>query len=161
MNQQLTLPGYWRMQLHPGGSTDRTRLACESLAAGFIGLDFGEPIGDLLVQEKENLPENHKHYWHFAHTMAVGDRVLIMSHNLPLALCQVADEYNYIRRPEPELGVWFRHFRRVRNVSYFADVFPNSDDWKGMVMTGTINPLKNPDTQSRQLIAEWIAAISG
>lgn len=149
--------GYWRMQLHPGNSRESTRCACESLAAGFIGLDFTVRIGDLFVELKKNLPQTQKRYWQFAHKMAIDDWVLIMSHNLPLALCQVAGEYNYIRRPESELGVWFRHFRRVRNVSYFADDFPNDDYWTGIVMTGTIDPLNNPDSQSRQLIAEWLS----
>lgn len=148
-------PSYWRMQLHPYVSQDATRLACESLTTGFIGLDFSVDIGDLFTVAKSSLPAKQKAYWAFAHSMAIGDWVLIMAHNHPLALCCVAGEYNYIRRTEPKLGVWFRHFRSVDQVTYFDDYFPKGS-WEGIIMKGTIDPLKSPDSRSRQLIAEWL-----
>lgn len=43
----------------------------------------------------------------------MGDVVLIMAHNFPFALVTVSGDYNYIRTPDPEIGVWFRHFRRI------------------------------------------------
>ena len=33
---------YWRMQLHPNNASEAVRHAVQSLAAGYIGLDFAE-----------------------------------------------------------------------------------------------------------------------
>src|SRR5687768_14770943 len=101
---------FWRMQLHPGEPALSAQYAHQSLAAGFIGLDFTLDTGDLLRANQANLPAGQKDYWAFAHEMTIGDRVLIIAHHFPLALVTVAGEYNYIRRPEPKIGVWFRHF---------------------------------------------------
>ena len=38
---------YWRMQLHPDNASEAVRHAVQSLAAGYIGLDFAEDVGDL------------------------------------------------------------------------------------------------------------------
>lgn len=38
---------YWRMQLHPSEPDQAVRHSIESLAAGYIGLDFVEDIGRL------------------------------------------------------------------------------------------------------------------
>jgi hypothetical protein len=110
--------GYWRMQLHPAQAAFASRHAAQSLCAGFIGLDFIQDVGDLMRTTQQNLPPNQRDYWHFAHVMPVGDKTLIIAHHFPLALATVAGEYNYIRTPVPEIGVWFRHFRRVSDVKY-------------------------------------------
>ncbi len=38
---------FWRMQLHPNDASNALRHTSQSLAAGFIGLDFLNPPGDL------------------------------------------------------------------------------------------------------------------
>ena len=146
---------FWRMQLHPDEPALSARHAHESLAAGFIGLDFAADIGDLMRAKQADLPATQKDYWGFAHEMAVGDRVLIIAHHFPLALATVAGEYNYIRRPEPEIGVWFRHFRRVNDVRYYADRVTNVATWPQFTMMDTISPLRDPNSASYKLIAGW------
>ena len=147
------------MQLHPSDSANSTRLASESLSAGLIGLDFATDVGDLHVVQYDALPDDQRNYWAICHEMDVDDIVLVMAHHFPLALCRVADDYNYIRRIEPELGVWFRHFRRVDQISYFADVYTNAHDWPRITMTATISPLRNTGTESRDLIDDWMSRI--
>ncbi|MDC0294652.1 hypothetical protein OAK98_04575 [Mariniblastus sp.] len=150
-------PTYWRMQLHPYRSEGSVRHAAESLNAGFIGLGFAHHIGDLHTVEKETLPDRQRNYWAFAHEMEIGDIVLVMARNFPFAICTVSGDYNYIREPVSELGVWFRHFRPVIDVSYYADVYINPHEWHRITMTGTIDPLRSRDSQSRRLIDEWLA----
>ena len=101
------------------------------------------------------LPTKHKDYWAFAHEMAIDDRVLVIAHHFPVALATVAGEYNYIRRPEPELGVWFRHFRRVKDVRYYADRVTNVASSQQLTMTDTISPLRDPNSASYKLISSW------
>ena len=62
-----------------------------------------------------------KDYWAFVHEMTQGDCVLVIAHHFPLALATVAGDYNYIRNVDRKIGVWFRHFRAVENVRYYAD----------------------------------------
>src|SRR5688572_14876029 len=81
---------FWRMQLHPGGSKEAMKHAVESLSAGYIGLDFGDRIPDMLTVTQEALPEIHRNYWAFAGEMQVDDRVLLFTHHFPLALVRVA-----------------------------------------------------------------------
>lgn len=150
----------WRMQLHPDVAPEAMRHAVESLAAGYIGLDFAEDVGDLNRTEWEQLPQKQKPYWAFAHEMAVGDRVLVMVHHFPFALVRVEGEYNYIRTVAPEIGVWFRHFRKVKEIRYFADYRPDAHNWPRITMTDTICPLRREDTASHQLIEEWLQAVS-
>ena len=90
--------------------------------------------------------------------MQVGDRVLIISHHFPFAVCMVKGEYNYIKDPQ-ELGVWFRHFRRVNKVRYFADHVTNAKSWNQIIMTETIRQLVNEDTASWNLIREMYGEI--
>src|SRR5271154_5737752 len=104
---------YWRMQLHPSEAEGAIRHTVESLSAGYIGLDFSGGAADLLTIDQSTLPKNQRNYWSFAHEMELGDRVLLFAHHFPFALTRVAGEYNYIRATAPEIGVWFRHFRRV------------------------------------------------
>lgn len=146
----------WRMQLHPADAGSGTRHAVESLAAGFIGLGFRTDPGDLtLVTDPTAIPLNQRDYLDFARRMAVADKVLIIAHHYPLALATVASDYNYIRKPVPELGVWFRHFRRVGEVKYYSDWVTNVSDWQRLVMTDTISILNDPGGQSYQLIQAW------
>lgn len=151
---------YWRMQLHPGDSENSTFYSAQSLAAGFIGLDLNaNKVGDLEIANTEDIPKNQRIYVDFARKMQVGDRVLIISHHFPFAVCTVTGEYNYIKNPVQELGVWFRHFRRVNQVRYFADYVTNAKSWEQIRMTETIRQLVNEDTASLKLIREMYGEI--
>jgi hypothetical protein len=144
------------MQLHPANPEEAVRHCVESLAAGYIGLDFGEDVGDLMSTNQSALPENQRDYWAFAHEMAIGDTVLIIAHHFPFALVTIDGEYNFIRSTAPELGVWFRHFRKVRDVRYYADMVTNAQLWERITMTDTISPLRDPTSLSYRLIEEWL-----
>lgn len=146
---------YWRMQLHPNQPGGALKYSVESLAAGYIGLDFLAEVGDLTSATQSALPENQRDYWAFAHEMAIGDRVLIIVHHFPFAVATVVGEYNYIRSPAPEIGVWFRHFRRVDHVQYYGDRVTNAQSWEQIRMTDTISPLRNPESMSYRLIDSW------
>ena len=150
---------YWRMQLHPSESEGAIRHTVESLAAGYIGLDFAEDVPDLLTVGQEALPANQRNYWGFAHDMDVGDRVLLFAHHYPFALVRVAGPYNYIRSRAPEIGVWFRHFRAVDEVRYYGDFVTNAHDWEYLVMTATITPLREQGSASFQLIRRWLGEV--
>lgn len=147
---------YWRMQLHPDDASEAIRHAVQSLAAGYIGLDFASDVGDLARANWERLPQKQKPYWAFAHEMTEGDNVLVVVHHLPFALVTVDGEYNYIRNRAPEIGVWFRHFRKVRDVRYFGDYRTDAHEWPRTKMTDTICPLRKDDSASYQLIEEWL-----
>jgi hypothetical protein len=127
----------------------------KSLAAGYIGLDFSADIGDLMSTLQSALPENQKDYWAFAHEMALGDRVLIMAHHFPFALVTIEGTYNFIREPVPEIGVWFRHFRKVNDIRFYADFITNALNWESITMTDTISPLRDRNSKSYQLIDSW------
>lgn len=118
-------------------------------------LDFESEPGDLMLANQQSVAVGQRDYFAFAHQMTVGDRVLIMAHHLPFALCTVAGDYNYIRRTEVELGIWFRHFRRVSDVRFYADRTTNAHNWPRITMTDTISPLHDPQSQSYQLIHTW------
>lgn len=148
---------HWRMQLHPAEPGAAGAYAIQSLAAGFIGLDFDSDIGDLIQTPQSALPAGQKDFWAFAHEMEIGDHVLIIVHHFPFALGTVEGEYNYIRRREPEIGVWFRHFRRVKNVRYYADRVTNAQDWEPIKMTDTISPLRETSSKSYRLVEEWLS----
>ncbi len=143
------------MQLHPGLPGESLKHCVESLAAGYIGLDFEVQVGDLRMTTQANLPQNQKDYWAFADKMKPGDRVLIIAHHFPFAIAVVKGDYNYIRSPAPELGVWFRHFRAVEDVRYYGDLITNAHDWEQIKMTDTISPLRDPKSKSYQLIEKW------
>lgn len=150
----------WRMQLHPDNATAAMKHAVESLAAGFIGLDFAGDVGDLSRLTREQLTYQ-KPYLAFAHEMAVDDKVLVMVHHFPFALVTVEGDYNYIREVAPELGVWFRHFRKVKDVRYFSDYRTDARNWPHITMTDTICPLRRDNSISSQLIEEWLEATAG
>lgn len=128
-----------------------------SLAAGFIGLDFKGNINDLRERSKDSLPPNQKDYWAFAHEMSKGDQVLIIAHHFPFALVTVKGPYNFVRQAVPELGVWFRHFRRVVDVRYYADHVTDVRKWEQIKMTDTISPLRDTNSKSYRLIHSWRA----
>jgi len=144
------------MQLHPADSKHAIEHSIKSLAAGYIGLDFDDDVGDLTKTKQEELPEGQRDYFAFANEMEVGDVVLIITHHFPFALCTVFGKYNYIREIAPELGVWFRHFRKVKDVKYYADFVTNAKSWRQITMTDTISPLRDPSSLSFKLIEEWI-----
>ena len=145
---------YWRMQLHPNEAESAAYYTSQSIAAGFIGLDFATEVGDLLAEEHQNILDTQKDYLAFAKEMKTGDKVLIIVHHFPFAVVTVDGDYNYIRRTEPELGVWFRHFRRVRDVIYFADYITNAKSWEQYTMTDAIAVLRDPNSKSYRLIEE-------
>lgn len=147
---------YWRMQLHPSESEGAIRHTVESLSAGYIGLDFAADVPDLLTVGQDALPENQRHYWAFAHEMDIGDRVLLFAHHYPFALVRVAGPYNYIRSVAPEIGVWFRHFRKIDEVRYYGDFITDARTWESITMTATITPLRDPKTTSYELIKRWL-----
>jgi hypothetical protein len=151
---------YWRMQLHPSESEGAIRHTVDCLSAGYIGLDFGADVPDLLTVPQSELPENQRNYWAFAHEMDIGDVVLLFTHHFPFALARVASPYNYIRSIAPEIGVWFRHFRRVEDVRFYGDFVTNAHDWERIPMTATITPLREHGSASFQLIEQWLRTTS-
>ena len=151
---------YWRMQLHPPSRRDAVKHTIESLAAGYIGLDFAAEVGDLLETEQGSLPASQKHYWAFAHEMQKGDLVLIIAHQFPVALVTVAGAYSYSRAIAPEIGVWFRHFRKIDDIQYYDDFQTNSLIWDRIAMTDAISPLRDPNSLSYRLIEDWNHSLS-
>ena len=150
---------YWRMQLHPAEPGRAMEHIVTSLAAGYIGLDFDHDVGDLTKTTHEKLPEKQRKYWAFGHKMKVGDIVLIMAHHFPFALATISGEYNYIREKAPELGVWVRHFRKVKSVKYYADYEKDPHKWQRILMTGTISPLTDTKSKPFKLIREWVQQV--
>jgi hypothetical protein len=149
---------FWRMQLHPGDSGNAVKHTTQSLAAGFIGLDFVNTPGDLTDIAASEIDVSQRDYWDFAHTMAVNDVVLVIAHHYPFALVRVSGEYNYIRTPVNNIGVWFRHFRPVDEVRYYSDFVTNPAKWERLVMTDTISILHDPTKASYGLIERWLSA---
>jgi hypothetical protein len=148
------------MQIHPASPQEAVKHTIESLAAGYIGLDFAGEVGDLHTIQQSSLPANQRHYWGFAHEMKEGDLVLILAHHFPFALAKVYGPYNYIRSEAPEIGVWFRHFRKVSDVRYYADFKTDAHAWEKTTMTATITQLRDPDSNSYRLIGEWAGSTS-
>jgi hypothetical protein len=146
------------MQLHPGESQGAVRHTVNSLSAGYIGLDFVTEVPDLLTIPQSALPENQRNYWSFAHEMEVGDWVLLFTHHFPFALARIAGPYNSIRSTAPEIGIWFRHFRRVDEIRYYGDFTTNARNWESITMTATLTPLREPGSASFQLIERWLSA---
>jgi hypothetical protein len=150
---------YWRMQLHPAQPGESVKHCIESLAAGYIGLDFESDVGDLMATTKDKL-KNQKDYWPFAHAMKMGDKVLIIAHHFPFALVTISGEYNYIRSFAQEIGVWFRHFRAVADVHYYADLETDVRKWEQLQMKNTISPLHDPSKRSYKLIEYWLGRLA-
>ena len=148
------------MQLHPADSAKSVLHSTRSLGLGYIGLDFSKPLGDLTNVNPASIPQSQRDYADFAHTMALDDLVLIVAHHYPHALAKVIGDYNYIRNPHEDLGVWFRHFRRVEVLGYYADYVTNPADWKKTTMTDTISILRDRSGISYTLIEEWSNTLS-
>ena len=130
---------YWRMQLHPSDPKRALEHAINSLNRGYIGLDFEKFGGDLSTVSKKDLP-GQRIYWHFAHTMREGDLVLVIVHHYPFALVEVVGPYNYLKEePDRTLGVWFRHFRRIKLHGYYADWHSNAAEWDRAIFAATIH----------------------
>ena len=66
------------MQLHPDDSQKSGFYSNQSIAAGFIGLDFATEVGDLLAESQKDILSSQQDYISFAKDMQVGDKVLIM-----------------------------------------------------------------------------------
>lgn len=148
---------YWRMQLHPTDSTFSSFYANTSIAKGFIGLGFENKVGDLLELQDIEILGKQKDYLLFATEMKVGDIVLIMSHHNPVAVVKIKSDYNYIRETVPELGIWFRHFRKIEDeIIYYTDFETNKNNFQSITMSGTISPLRDENSQSRKLIQAMI-----
>lgn len=73
---------YWRMQLHPFQPERAVAHTMKSLGLGYIGLDFSDPPGDLSDVARSDIPAAQRDYWDFAHSMKVGDQVLVIAHHL-------------------------------------------------------------------------------
>jgi hypothetical protein len=144
------------MQLHPDQPGQAVHHTVMSLSAGYVGLDFAGDVSDLMTLSHSDLPDNQRNYWGFAHEMEEGDRVLLFTHHFPFAMARIAGPYNYIRSIAPEVGVWFRHFRKVDDVRYYGDFVTNARTWEPLVMTATITPLRDPDSGSYRLIEQWL-----
>ncbi|MBC7625183.1 MAG: hypothetical protein H7232_17590 [Aeromicrobium sp.] len=150
---------HWRMQLHPSDPAQAVAHTTRSLGLGYIGLDFANPPGDLTDVERGAIDATQRDYWDFAHKMTAGDLVLVIAHHYPVALVEVTGVYNYIRRPDEEVGVWFRHLRRVRVLGYYADFRTNPAEWEKNTMTDTIAELTTETGISYQLIERWRKAL--
>ncbi|WCL50760.1 hypothetical protein [Leptospira sp. GIMC2001] len=150
---------YYRMQLHPDDSKQSSRYASESISAGFVGLGFVTDPGDLTKIKPQDtiLSINENTYWAIT-DIEPGDFILIMSHHFPYALVKVTEGYNYIKKPVPELGIWFNHFVRVEKkfTKYYSDFITNPKDWQNITTTMTIQKLINIDTISMKVIKEMM-----
>ena len=150
---------FWRMQLHPNDPKCAVEHTMRSLGLGYIGLDFYNSPGDLTDVEKNELARKQRDYWDFAHRMKIGDKVLVVAHHYPCALVEVEGEYNYIRRPDEELRLWFRHFRKVKTIGYYSDFKKNPSNWEQTTMTDTISILKDKEGVSYKLINRWLSRL--
>ena len=148
---------FWRMQMHPSEPGGAVKHTVESLSAGYVGLDFAEDTPDLRTILKSDLPEKQKNYWAFSAEMEIGDRILLFAHHYPFALARISGDYNFIRNRTPELGLWFRHFRAIDEVRYYADFETDVKKWPKIVMTATITPLRSRSSESYRLIERWLA----
>jgi hypothetical protein len=149
---------YWRMQLHPSEPSESVKGCVESLAAGYIGLDFSTDVGDMMRLDRSTLIPGEKDYMLFAKEMAAEDKVLIVAHQYPFALGTVNGEYNYILHPSKDIG-WFRHSRSVKDVAYYFDWVTNPNAWVKTTMTDAISPLRDPSSISYRLIEDWVRSI--
>lgn len=149
---------FWRMQLHPSDPQRAMEHSVNSVAAGFIGLDFAEDIGSMHRVDRMSIPDGQRSYWNLYKPMQIGDRVLVLVHHHPFALVTVASDYNYISRIEPEIGVWFRHFRRIdtQQTRYYADFVKDPKKWARIPMTGTLFPLDDPKGANYRLIERML-----
>ena len=157
------------MQLHPDESNNSVKYTTESVSAGFIGLGFGigkNDPGDLMKVKPSDagvvLDKNEDRYWQFAEEMETGDIVAIFCHNQPFALTQITGNYNYIKTPVPNIGVWFNHFRTIEKgyTKYFLDLTANTRNQleeliKGLPSQMTIQKHSDDKVKVYQFIDKW------
>ena len=161
MNEETTTPvKYWKMQLHPGVNSEAsTQFACRMLSQNCIGLDDEGLKCNMKNEQKKAegvlAKNNHTNYLRFANAMTVGDYVLIAPHSAPLALCVVASDYIYDELAKGREGIVFRHFRFVKSLTFFADVFSRKD-WPNWNLSGqgTIGQIREKN-QAFALIEKW------
>jgi hypothetical protein len=152
---------YWRMQIHPDEPRNAVRDTITTLAAGYIGMDVPGDVRDLATALPKALSAAQRDALAFAQEMAIGDRVLVFTHNFPFALVRIAGGYNYVCSPVPEHGILFRHFRAVDDVRYYADLAPNAREWESILVTDRMTPLNDPNSMSYQLIERWLRQFPG
>lgn len=145
---------YWRMQLHPSDPSRSVEYASICLCAGMIGLDHDVDIGDMRRADPVVLPPTQRDYFQLATHMADGDKILIVAHHYPFAFATVSSDYFYITKIQKELNVWFRHFRRVKNVKFVGDILTNPKKLPRIPMTDTISSL-GKNTASFQFIQKY------
>ena len=148
---------FWRMQLHPHEGARAIGHAIDSLSRGYIGLGFRNDFsGDLSKADPRDLPRGQRVYQHFATTMQEGDFVLIIAHHHPVALVEVIGPYNYVKDPDPHdvIGVWFRHFRRVKVHGYYGDWYTNPAEWEKTISTVAIGRAGR-QSQTYRIIQQW------
>lgn len=146
---------YWRMQLHPNEPLRAAFYTVNSLANGFIGLDFAEDTGDLTKLDVDSLETQPNNIRAFIYELKSNDWVLIFLHHQPFALVTDIGEYNYIKNLVSELNIWFRHFRKVKKIYYYSDVFGKIQEKHSVLkMTNTFSGVSS-DTESGNLINEW------
>lgn len=83
---------------------------------------------------------------------------MVMAHNYPFALVRVSGDYNYVRTQVNPL-LWFRHFREIGEIHYYADFVLNPKDWEEIAMPDTISILMNPNGTSYRLIERWVNSL--
>ncbi|AFY69496.1 hypothetical protein Pse7367_1199 [Thalassoporum mexicanum PCC 7367] len=152
---------YWKMQLHPTGDKHiAVRHCVRNLMAGYIGLDFDDPDGqicDLRQVDKDLIIEKQRYYRQFESPMKIGDIVLVVAHNIPFALVTVKGEYEYIGKAgAKKLGLHNRHVRAVGDIRYYGDYIVNPENWEKITTTGTIAPITDPETDSYRLVDRWL-----
>jgi hypothetical protein len=147
---------YWRMQIHLDDSRTTFRDTIMSLAGGYIGIDSPGDAGDLGAVLRDALPASQREAWAFAQEMAIGDRALVFARHFPFALVRIAGRYNHVRTPIPEHGILFRHFRRIDDARYYADLAQNPREWESIAMTERVAPLRDQNSLSYQLIERWL-----
>lgn len=146
---------YWRMQLHPNEPSYAAFYTVNSLANSFIGLDFSEDTGDLTKLKVDSLETSPNNIKAFVYEIKTDDWVLIFLHHQPFALVTNIGDYNYIKNSVSELNIWFRHFRKVKKVSYYSDVFGKIQEKHSVLkMTNTFSGVSS-GTESGNLIDEW------
>ena len=135
----------------------------QSLPVRLIGFNFRQDPGDLWLVTRLTA-EVSKNEVEFATQMKVGDMVLVLVHQYPFALATIDSDYYYLRTPDPSgdeklvlrvLGVWFNHFRRVRDVKYYADWVKDPLAWPRFLKCPTIQRLIDPNSALYKLIKKW------
>lgn len=144
---------YWQMKLHPNEPAKALEHTINSLCRKYIGLDFEHFYGDLAVATPEDIGHQRR-YQVFATEMKEEDLVLIVVHRRPFALVEVVGPYNYLKTdPEKTLGVWFRHFRRIKFHGYYADCHVNPGGWPFIRTPGAISRIRR--REYREIIDQW------